>query len=57
VIWNPWADKAAEMSDMGDANEWKRMICVESGNALENAVVISPNKTHTISVEYSVESL
>jgi glucose-6-phosphate 1-epimerase len=57
VIWNPWADKAAEMSDMGTADEWKRMVCVESANALENAVVISPNKTHTISVEYSVESL
>ena len=57
VIWNPWADKAAQMSDMGAENEWRTMICVETANALENSVVISPNKTHTMSVEYSVESL
>ena len=57
IIWNPWAEKAAEMSDMGTKDEWKRMLCVETGNALENAVVISPNKTHTMSVEYSVEEL
>jgi glucose-6-phosphate 1-epimerase len=57
IIWNPWADKAAEMTDMGADGEWKRMICVESGNALENSVVISPEKTHTITVECSVGSL
>ena len=57
IIWNPWADKAAEMSDMGTKDEWKSMLCVETGNALENSVVISPNKTHTMSVEYSVEEL
>jgi glucose-6-phosphate 1-epimerase len=32
-------------------------VCVETANALENAVVISPNRTHVLSVEYSVETL
>jgi glucose-6-phosphate 1-epimerase len=57
VIWNPWQEKAQQMADMGTANEWRNMICVETANALENSVVISPNRTHTMSVEYSVESL
>ncbi len=57
IIWNPWADKAAEMGDMGKADEWKHMVCVETANALENVVVISPDKTHTMCVEYSIESL
>lgn len=57
VIWNPWQEKAQQMADMGTASEWRNMICVETANALENSVVISPNRTHTMSVEYSVESL
>lgn len=57
VVWNPWAEKAAQMGDMGGPDEWRGMVCVESANALENSVVISPNRTHTLSVEYSVEGL
>ncbi|KAJ1791057.1 hypothetical protein LPJ59_005056 [Coemansia sp. RSA 2399] len=30
VLWNPWAEKAAEMSDFGNA-EYNEMICVEVG--------------------------
>lgn len=57
VIWNPWAEKAEQMADMGAADEWRQMICVETANALENSVVISPGRTHIMSVEYRVESL
>lgn len=57
VVWTPWEEKAHAMGDMGDRDEWRHMICVETANALENAVVISPNRTHTMSVEYSVETL
>ena len=57
VVWNPWADKAAEMGDMGAPNEWRSMLCVETANAMENVVVISPGKTHVMTVEYSAETL
>lgn len=57
VIWNPWEEKANQMVDMGKPDEWREMICVETANALENSVVISPGRTHTMSVEYRVESL
>ena len=57
VVWTPWADKAEQMGDMGAPDEWRTMVCVETANALENAVVISPNRTHVLSVEYSVETL
>ncbi|KAJ2744294.1 hypothetical protein GGI20_003085 [Coemansia sp. BCRC 34301] len=30
VLWNPWAEKAAEMSDFGN-DEFPQMICVEAG--------------------------
>lgn len=37
VVWNPWITKAKAMADFGD-EEYKRMVCVESGNCTENAI-------------------
>jgi D-hexose-6-phosphate mutarotase len=58
VVWNPWSARAAQMGDLGtdDASGWKRFVCVESGNALENAVTVAAGKSHTLAVEYRVES-
>ncbi len=55
VVWTPWADKAHQMGDMGNGDEWRKMICVESVNAMENSVMISPNQTHVLMAEYSLE--
>lgn len=57
VIWTPWAEKAHATGDMGNGDEWRRMVCIETANALENMVVINPNRTHVLTAEYSVESL
>ena len=32
VVWNPWIEKAAGMSDFGPKDGWKNMICVEAGS-------------------------
>jgi D-hexose-6-phosphate mutarotase len=40
VVWNPWIAKAKAMADFGD-NEYQRMVCVESGNAATNTVMLS----------------
>ena len=57
VVWSPGADKVAGMSDMGEPDEWRKAICVETTNALDNMVVINPGRTHVISAEYSIETL
>lgn len=57
VVWTPWAEKAHKTGDMGNGDEWRHMVCIESTNAMENSVVINPNRTHVLSAEYSVESL
>lgn len=57
VIWTPWGEKASQMGDMGAENEWRKMICLESANAMENSVTIYPNETHTMVTEYSLEAL
>eukprot|EP00088_Acartia_fossae_P057075 TRINITY_DN6652_c0_g1_i1.p1 TRINITY_DN6652_c0_g1~~TRINITY_DN6652_c0_g1_i1.p1 ORF type:complete len:289 (-),score=46.86 TRINITY_DN6652_c0_g1_i1:166-987(-) len=53
VIWNPWNEKAAAMSDLG-AESWPRFICVEAGGCVEPIKVASGagwQATHR--VEYS----
>jgi D-hexose-6-phosphate mutarotase len=60
VVWNPWAEKAARLGDLGagTANQggWREMVCVESGNALENTVTVAPGETHRIAAVYRAES-
>lgn len=57
VVWSPGAEKVAQMGDMGGPDEWRKTICVETTNALDNMVVINPGRTHVISAEYSIETL
>lgn len=55
VIWTPWQRKASQIIDMPEGDGWRKMICVETANAMENLVMINPGYTHVLSVEYSVE--
>ena len=58
VVWNPWATRAAQMGDLGaddDGGGWKSFVCVESGNALDNAVTVPAGQSHTLAVEYRVQ--
>lgn len=56
VVWNPWQDRADKMGEFG-LNGWRDFVCVENGNALENAVTVKAGGSHTLAVEYSVEVL
>jgi len=48
VVWNPGRDKAAAMADMDDQG-YRRMLCVESANALDHALQIPPGESHRLS--------
>jgi D-hexose-6-phosphate mutarotase len=56
VVWNPWTEKAEKMGDFGPALH-RDMVCVESGNALENVLTLKPGETHRLVAVYSVEKL
>ena len=49
IVWNPWSDGAAAMSDLG-MDEWQTMLCAEGGNILDSAVVLRPGESHTMIV-------
>lgn len=54
VVWNPHEEKAEAMPDFGD-DEWPGMVCIETANALNNAVTLGAGATHTIEARISVE--
>jgi len=56
VIWNPWAEGARALSDLGD-DEWQHMVCVEGSNILENAAELAPSADHKITVTMTVTPL
>ncbi|MFH2133627.1 MAG: D-hexose-6-phosphate mutarotase [Pseudomonadota bacterium] len=56
VVWNPWQEKAEKMGDFGPKLH-RDMVCVESGNALENVLTLQAGETHRLVAEYSVEKL
>jgi glucose-6-phosphate 1-epimerase len=56
VVWNPWQESAKKMGDLGEQG-YKRMLCVESANVANDAVVIPPGETHKLSVQYEVLGL
>jgi len=56
AVWNPWLDTASKMSDLGSEG-WRSMVCVETANALENAILIQPGQHHMTTAIYSVTAL
>jgi D-hexose-6-phosphate mutarotase len=55
VVWNPWADKAASMGDLGE-NNYLRMVCVEAANVADDLVTVAPDSSCRLGVVCSVEA-
>jgi glucose-6-phosphate 1-epimerase len=55
IVWNPWTEKAAAMKDLG-ADAWTGMICVETGNAADNAVRLAAGGEHRMTTRISVDA-
>lgn len=56
VVWNPWIAKAKAMPDYGD-EEYKEMVCVESGNVAENRISLAPGETSRLKIKLSSAKL
>jgi glucose-6-phosphate 1-epimerase len=53
VVWNPWQQGAASLSDLGE-DEWRQMTCVEASNVLSSTVSLAPGEEHTMRATLSV---
>lgn len=52
VVWNPWKENAAKMSDFGD-EDYPGMVCVEAAQASKRVSIAKGGKfvaSHTIAV-------
>jgi glucose-6-phosphate 1-epimerase len=56
VVWNPWAEKAAALADLG-STAWRGMVCVETGNIADNEVRLAADDEHQMSTVISVHGL
>jgi glucose-6-phosphate 1-epimerase len=53
VVWNPWIAKAKTFADLGD-DEWTQMLCVETCNVRDGAIVLDAGQSHTMTVSVAV---
>jgi glucose-6-phosphate 1-epimerase len=51
VVFNPWKG----LADM-DADEWPKMLCVETVNAATNAITLGQGESHTMEAHITVAS-
>ncbi len=56
VVWNPWIEKSIRMQDFGN-EEYKEMVCVESGNVAMNRLLLSSGSRAILKVELTSEPL
>lgn len=54
VVWNPGPEGVKSFGDMNE-DAWQSMLCVESGNVLDNAVLVPSESKHVFSMTLSVE--
>jgi glucose-6-phosphate 1-epimerase len=52
VVWNPGADKAATIADLG-APAHRSYVCVETANAGDEVIALAPGAVHRMAVELS----
>ncbi len=52
VVWNPWKEKTKGMADMEEAG-YKRMLCVETANVLDDAQRVEPGAEHRLELVVS----
>jgi glucose-6-phosphate 1-epimerase len=55
IVWNPWPEKAAAMADLG-ADNWRGMLCVETGNVADNRVRLAPGTAHEMTTRITLDA-
>jgi D-hexose-6-phosphate mutarotase len=55
VVWNPWSTKTPGIADL-EPDDWRRMVCVETANAADDAVTLEAGGRHVMTATLRVEA-
>ena len=56
VVWNPNSPHVTSHEDSAPI-AWQHFVCIETANALDNAITLQPGASHTLTAQLSVEPL
>jgi glucose-6-phosphate 1-epimerase len=56
VVWNPWSEKSAALTDLGPG-QWKHFVCIETTNVGPFAVELQPGQTYTMTAQVQAAPL
>ena len=54
VVWNPWGLRTRDIADL-EPDGWRRLLCVETANAADDAVTLGAGERHVMSATIRVE--
>lgn len=54
IVWNPWVEKSARLGDIGPADAYRGMVCIETGNVAPDLLRLDPGETHALQTTVSV---
>jgi glucose-6-phosphate 1-epimerase len=55
VVWNPHIAKAQRLSQFAP-DAWRRMLCIETANVLDDSVYLAPGAEHVLELEIASEA-
>lgn len=55
IVWNPWPNKTARLSQMHQ-DDWRSFACIESANVGESQVTLAPGAHHEMTLTLSIAS-
>jgi glucose-6-phosphate 1-epimerase len=53
VVWNPWVEKSARLSQL-DKAAWRTMACIETANVMGDVVTLAPGADAALGIEIGV---
>ena len=54
IVWNPWKEISVKMADLADQS-YQHFICVETANAADEVIEVSPGAEYRMQAVYAVE--